>query len=43
MMPATCLDSTETTPALDISQVEQLSQRFAGWKCPLGEKRARRA
>jgi hypothetical protein len=37
MMKAACLDGTETTPALDISRAEQLSQPFAGWKFPHGE------
>jgi hypothetical protein len=37
MMPAACLDSTETTSALDISSAEQLSQPFAGWKFSHGE------
>ena len=37
MMTGTCLDSTETTSALDISQAEQASQPFAEWKCPHGE------
>jgi hypothetical protein len=32
MMLAAFLDSTETTPALDISRAEQLSQPVAGWK-----------
>jgi hypothetical protein len=36
MMPAACLDSTETTFALDISQAEQLSQPFVGWKFSQG-------
>jgi hypothetical protein len=43
VMPAACLDSTKTTSALEISQAEQLSERFAGVKCLRGEKRARRA
>jgi len=30
MMPGTCLDSTETTPALDISQAEQLRSGLQG-------------
>jgi hypothetical protein len=43
MMPAACLDSTEITPALDISRAEQLLQPLAKSKFSHGESAARHA